>query len=159
MKTFLKTIGLSALMLSFCGVPLSIAADDLIAPTRSLDGEREVSGKLSVVSEPPDQQVFLDGSEIGRTPVRLKQVNPGPHELRVSRSETDLFVESGKTLTISNFKGAFIVVPEAKETAKEPPAAPDKPTESTKQMKPPEEKKPTEPTPWDRFLNKSSPNF
>ena|SRR3989304_4046261 len=159
MRRSFKRIGLLALMLLFSGVPFSFGGDDLIAPTRSLEGHRETLGRLTVVSEPPDLEVFLDGSQIGRTPVWLKQVKPGPHELRVMRSETDVFVEPGKTLTLSHFKDTFIVVPEEREAGKELAPAPETLAEGRKRMMPPEEEKPRDPTPWERFLNKTSPNF
>jgi hypothetical protein len=97
--------------------------------------------------------VFLDGSPIGRTPVRLKQVTPGQHELRVSRGTTDVFVVSGKPLTLSYFKGNFVLVPE------ERPSAPEKPAPETKRTPPPEEPKTKDLDSWDRFINRTSPNF
>jgi len=159
MRTSCKRIGLSALLLLFSGVPLSLGGDALIAPTRSLEGPREPVGSLTVVSEPPGLEVFLDGSEIGQTPVWMKQVKRGPHKLRVRRSETDVYVETGKMLTLSFFKGSFIVVPNKKEALAKPRLEPEKPTEGSKGMKPREQEGEIyDLTPWD-FLNPSSPNF
>jgi len=89
-------------------------------------------------------------------PVWMKEVKPGSHELRIRRSEMDVYVETGKTLTLSYFKGSFIVVPEErKELAPEP----GKMAEGTKRVRPRDEAKPTDLTPWERFLNGTSPTF
>ncbi len=159
MRTPFKTISLSALLVLFFAVSISFGGEDLIAPTRTLEGREELPGRLTVVSEPPGLKVFLDGAEIGETPVWLNEVKPGSHTLRVKRSETEVFVEPGKTVTLSYFKGSFIDVPEKKEVAREPAPEPEKVTERRKVTKPPEEEKPQDLTRWDRFLNSSSPSF
>ena len=73
-------------------------AGDLIAPTRTLQGSGEALGKLTVVSEPPGLDAFLDGSNIGKTPVWLNGVEPGLHTLKVKNSETQIHVLPGKLL-------------------------------------------------------------
>ncbi len=156
MRTSAKRIGLSALLLLFSGVSLSLGGEGLIAPTRSLKGHQEAPGGLTVVSEPPGLEVFLDDSEIGQTPVWMKEVKPGSHKIRVRRSETNVYVETGRTLTLSYFKGSFIVVPEER---KELAPKPGKMAEGTKRVRPRDEAKPTDLTPWERFLNRTSPNF
>lgn len=159
MRTFLKSVSLSALLLLFIGVPNSFGGEDLIAPTRSLEGHREALGRLTVVSEPPNLEVFWDGSEIGQTPVWLKEVKAGHHKLRVSNSETDVYVQPGKPLMFSYFKGSFIVVPEEKEAAKEATPKPGKVAEGRKRVQFREEERPGALTLWERFLNGTSPNF
>lgn len=42
-------------------------------------------GKLTVLSEPAGDRVWLDGVELGRAPLRDLPVAPGPHRIRVSR--------------------------------------------------------------------------
>ena len=42
-------------------------------------------GSLVVDSRPPDARVFVDGREIGRTPVTLPNVPPGEHVVRIER--------------------------------------------------------------------------
>ena len=159
MRTSSKRIGLSALLLLFTGVPISFGGEGLIAPTRSLEGHQEALGRLTVVSEPPGLEVFLDDSEIGQTPVWMKEVKPGSHKIRVRRSETNVYVETGRTLTLSFFKGSFIVVPNKKEALEKPRLEPEKPTDSRKRLKPREQEgEMKDLTPWD-FLNPSSPNF
>ncbi len=159
MRTSSTRIGLSALLLLFTGVPISFGGEGLIAPTRSLEGHQEALGRMTVVSEPPGVGVFLDGSEIGQTPVWMKEVKPGSHKIRVRRSETNVYVETGKTLTLSYFKGSFVVVPEEKEAGKELTPEPGKMAEGRKRVRPREEERPRDITPWERFLNRTSPNF
>jgi len=159
MRISSKRIGLSALLLLFTGVPISFGGHGLIAPTRSLEGHQEPLGRMTVVSEPPDIEVFLDGSEIGQTPVWMKEVKPGSHKIRVRRSETDVLVEPGKTVTLSHFKGSFIVVPEEKEAARKPTPESEKLAERRERMRPREEERPRDLSPWERYLNRTSPNF
>jgi len=148
-----KRIGLSALLLLFSGVSLSLGGEGLIAPTRSLKGHQEDLGGLTVVSEPPGLEVFLDDSEIGQTPVWVKEVKPGSHKIRVRRSETDVYVETGKVLTLSFFKGSFIVVPNKEEELEKVRLEPEKPTEGRKRKKPREQEgEMNDLTPWERFL-------
>ena len=128
--SFFRTISLSAVFVLCLGMPLGLAGEDLIAPTRTLEGREELPGRLTVVSEPPGLKVFLDGAEIGETPVWLNEVKPGSHTLRVRRSETEVFVEPGKTVTLSYFKRSFIDVPEEKEAAKKPTPESEKLTEA-----------------------------
>ncbi len=157
--SFFRTISLSAVCVVCLGMPLGLAGEDLIAPTRTLEGPGEPLARLTVVSEPPGLKVFLDGAEIGETPVWLNEVKAGPHKLRVLDSERDVLVEPGRTVTLSYFKGSFIDVPEKKEAAKKPTPESEKLTDRRKSIKPPEEERPRDLTPWERFLNRTSPNF
>jgi len=157
--SFLRPISLSALFVLFLRIPLGLAGEDLIAPTRTLEGREELPGRLTVVSEPPGLKVFLDGAEIGETPVWLNEVKPGSHTLRVQDSKRDVYVEPGKTVTLSYFKGSFIDVPEKKKVAREPAPETEKVTEGRKRVKPREEESQRDLTLWDRFMNGSSPIF
>ncbi len=136
MTIFLTRMTLSILLLSCLGVSVVFGSDGLIPPTRSLDRPRDQGGRLTVVSEPPHLEVFLDGFKIGHTPVWLKEVKPGAHKLRVRHSEADVYVERGKTLTLSFFKGSFLAVPEETEADKERAPEPGKLTEGRKVVKP-----------------------
>jgi len=111
--------------------------EGLIPPTRALDGREEEPARLVVVSEPPKLEVFLNGTKIGQTPVWLKEVEAGPHTLRVGDSEeTDILLESGKRLDLAYFKGSFIEIPEKKEVPREPAPEPKKPAEAPKRVDP-----------------------
>jgi hypothetical protein len=160
MTAFLKRISFSALVVVSCGASVGLSSEHLIEPTRSLEGPRIPLGRLTVVSEPPDLEVFLDDSQIGQSPVWLKEVKAGAHKVRVQDSEWEVYVEPGKTLILSFFKGAFIHVSPEKETAERLGPEAEKPTEGRKRMEPREkENELKDLTPWERFLNRTSPIF
>ena len=95
-------------------------ASDLIEPTRTLSSPAENTGELSIFSEPPELDVNMDGTRIGKTPVVGQKVEPGIHVLRVKDSATEIYVEPGKSAKLSWFKGAFIEIPtEVKERRKQ----------------------------------------
>ena len=101
------TVGFLLLLIT----DLSLASD-LIEPTRTLSSTGKSVGKLTVSSEPLRLDVKMDGTVIGETPVVLQEVEPGIHVIRVKDSETEIFVEPGKSIQLSWFKGAFIQIPE-----------------------------------------------
>ena len=85
---------------------------ELIEPSRTLEGESQpTSGRLTVLSEPPGLKITLDGDSLGETPAFLVEIPEGVHSLRVKDSQTDIYVEAGKTLKISLHKGEFILIP------------------------------------------------
>ena len=86
-------------------------ASDLIEPTRMLSGPAERAGEFSVFSEPPELDVNLNGTQIGKTPVVGQKVAPGVHVIRVKDSSTEIYVEPGKSTKLSWFKGSFIEIP------------------------------------------------
>ena len=87
------------------------AAADLIGPSRTLKTAANEPANLDVLSEPPNLDVTLDDTFIGKTPIFLPDVKPGTYQLRVRDSETTIYVEPGSTLRISLFKGEFINIP------------------------------------------------
>jgi len=111
--------------------PLSVFAE-LIEPSRTLESSQKTSGKISVFSEPPDLDVYLDDSKIGKTPVISKEVTPGVHILRIKDTEKEITILSGKSLQLSLFKNSLIEIPEKKAKSPTQPKS--------------EEKKPDEPT-------------
>ncbi|NIS69671.1 MAG: PEGA domain-containing protein [Proteobacteria bacterium] len=133
----------------------------MIPPTRSLQGTEALPGRLTIVSEPSGLEVILDGSTIGRTPIWLRPVEPGSHELKIEQAETDIRLDPGKIVRISSFKGSFVMVseeidketqpeeerqPKALKAGREPPFA--RAEETTADL-----------TPWEGFLNRSSLHF
>jgi len=78
---------------------------ELIEPTRTLQDAGERWGKLVIFSEPPELDVFLDGSRIGQTPVRLERVKEGTYKLQIKDLEKELYVKAGRTLKGGLFKG------------------------------------------------------
>jgi hypothetical protein len=67
---------------------LSVFAE-LIEPSRMLEGRQKPMGRLSVFSEPPELDVFLDDINIGKTPVISKEIAPGTHLLRIKETEKE----------------------------------------------------------------------
>jgi hypothetical protein len=131
MRKVLNIIALFAYCLLLYSLTASTSlAEELIPPSRTLQDAKEAYGKLTVVSEPPGLNVFLDGSKIGQTPIWLRKVKPGPHKLRVKHSETDIHVEANTTLQISFFKGSFTAKAE-KEEKKQASPEKERPAEET----------------------------
>jgi len=96
------------------------SAEELIAPSRSLNHEGKSEGKLMLFSEPPGLAASLDGKSLGKTPISIDEVNAGPHRLRIDGQETDMVIEADKTTAISLFKGHFVKIPEVEETSARP---------------------------------------
>jgi PEGA domain len=160
MKGILKSMNvLNAVFLLLLIADLS-AASDLIEPSRGLPNAANAPGNLAVLSEPPQLDVTLDSTRIGKTPVFLRNVKSGTYQLRVKDSETTIYVEPGATLKISLFKGEFINIPVAEKEPVEPQALQEEKVSETRitQQAPKEEQK-KELSPWDRFVNKSINHF
>ena len=85
MKSNLKLIPFLAFACILLMVPSTPAFADLIEPSRTLTGKQKPMGRLSVFSEPPALNVFLDGVEIGKTPVISKKVAAGDHNIAGSK--------------------------------------------------------------------------
>jgi hypothetical protein len=84
---------------SFAIILLGAAAlcygGELIEPTRTLQDAGERWGKLIVFSEPPEVDVFLDGSKVGQTPLWLEKVKEGTHKLQIKDREKEIYVKEG----------------------------------------------------------------
>jgi hypothetical protein len=105
--------------------PLSVFSE-LIEPSRTLEGQQKPIGRLSVFSEPPGVDVFLDDVEIGKTPVISKEVTSGIHILRVKDTEKEIIILSGKSLQLSLFKDSLIEIPGKKAEAPTQPKSEEK---------------------------------
>ena len=79
-------------------------ASDLIEPTRTLSRPAENTGEFSLFSEPPDLDVKIDGTQIGKTPLIGLEVQPGIHAVQVKDDEIKVYVEPGKSAKLSWFK-------------------------------------------------------
>src|SRR5207247_11066463 len=55
-------------------------------------------GTVTVISDPPDAAVYVDGQFAGRTPLTLARVEAGDHRVRVVK---DGYLENGRTLPVS----------------------------------------------------------
>ena len=133
---------------------------ELIEPTRTLQGTSKTPGTLTILSEPPDLEVSLDGSHIGKTPIFLKRLEPGIHRLRIQESETDVYVEPDETVQISLFKGEFIILPAAKKEPVKRQRPKEKKVNEARSipLTPPAEQKKAL-TPWEQFVDGSLNHF
>ncbi len=113
--------------------PLYVFAE-LIEPSRTLEGQQKPMGRLSVFSEPPDLDVYLDDSKIGKTPVISKKVTSGVHILRIKNIEKEITILPGKSHQLSLFKDSLIESPEKKAKAPtQPKSEEEKPDEPTRE--------------------------
>ena len=106
------------LVFSFVSVAQAVG-EELIEPTRTLQSSEKIPGKISVFSEPPGLDVFLDHSRIGKTPIVSMEVTPGIHHLKIGTSETEIHIISYKALRLSLFKGNFIEIKEHEKIKKQ----------------------------------------
>jgi hypothetical protein len=134
----LKGIFIAGLLLLL--INLSAFASDLIEPTRSLSGQAEKMGELSVFSEPPMLDVEIDGTQIGKTPIVDQKVKPGIHAISLKDSETKIYIGSGKSVKLSWFKGAFIEIPEEVKEGRKRQGEGEKETHQIKMSEPAVEK-------------------
>ena len=115
MKSFIKSLlpFVTGVFILLCG-PLP-ALSELIEPTRTLKGNEKHTGHLSVFSEPPKMNVYLDGQKIGITPVVSHAVSPGKHLLHVGKVEKEFYILSGESQRYSIHKGRLIQIPVKKK--------------------------------------------
>jgi hypothetical protein len=160
MRTLARGIACFGLCFLFlCLVPLGSSGDELIPPTRTLQEPGSTWGGLTVFSEPPQLEVYLDGKKVGETPVLLKHVKAGFHKLRVEHSETDIYLEPGGSVQLSLYKGSFITVArEKREGEKETGVEGERPAEARKAAEAPKERD-TDLTPWEKFTNGTLRHF
>ena len=167
MKIIFKLIFFVAVVCVSQFVFLSSASAELIEPTRNFGEKTEMTSRLTILSEPPGLKISLDGKGLGKTPAFMLEVKPGIHELRVKDSETEIYLEPGKTLKISLFKNEFVQIQvESKVAEKQqsdleqqkqvsvPPAVQPSPAEVRTQ-----ENRDRAKDRWMRFVDGSSPAF
>ncbi len=99
---------------------------ELIEPTRTLEGENQQPGRLSVFSEPPGLGVRLDGKAIGKTPLTIDSISQGTHLLRVGDKETKITIDPGEARRVSFFKDAFVELPAEEKVPRQAPTAAEK---------------------------------
>ena len=116
-KLTISTIGF--LLIWYLSCP-GILHSGLIEPTRTLETAPDDLGILSVFSEPPALEIWLDGKVIGKTPLVSVELSSGAHVLRIEGSEAKIFISPRKATSLSWFKGSFIQIPEKAKAAGEP---------------------------------------
>jgi hypothetical protein len=135
-------------------------ATDLIEPTRTLQGTKNATGSLTILSEPPNLDVALDGKPMGKTPVFLDKVTSGIHTLRVNNSETTIDVKPDATIQISLFRGKFINIPvEEKKPVKQQASEQRTVDETRATQQPPKGERQNNLTPWEKYLDGTSDHF
>ena len=75
---------------------------------KKIDEEKYLDEKnhfISVISEPEDAQVFLDGELKGNAPIEIQDVAEGPHAVRISKQGYDDFIY--KTTFTKNYAAKF----------------------------------------------------
>jgi hypothetical protein len=114
----------------------------------------ELPGRLTVVSEPPELEVFLDGSAIGRTPIWLREVKPGAHTLRIGQEKTEVHVQPGKKMALSFFKDSFIDITKEEEAVEAPVPEVKKPREKEGVARPPRPEEREDIIRFEQFINR-----
>jgi len=133
---------------------------ELIEPTRTLEDPAARWGKLIVFSEPPELDVFLDGSNIGKTPVWLEKVREGTHKLQIKDFEKEIYVKEGKPLRVGLFKGRFITrIEEEKKVGIEAGADKKAPAAKVEAAESPESQKEADLSRWEKFVNGTLKHF
>jgi len=166
--TFLTFSSLSAVAFQneadgFRGIKWGVALCDggeLIEPTRTLEDAGARWGKLVVFSEPPEFDVFLDGSKVGQTPVWLERVKEGTHKIQIKDLEKEIYVKEGKILKVGLFKGRFITrLEEEKEVEKQAGADKKAPASKVEAVESPEKQKEADLSRWEKFVNGTLKHF
>ena len=157
------TVTSGALSVFFCCIALSAITfsfgAELIEPTRTLQEPGKSWGGLTVFSEPPQLEVYLDGERVGRTPLWLREVETGPHTLKIASAETSVHVEKGKRVKIGLFKGTLVTGSEQeKEKPRPQQQLKERDTIPTSQGQE-EREKSDDLSLWEKFVNGSLKHF
>lgn len=134
--------------------------DGLIPPTRTLGHDGKQWGRLTVFSEPPGLDVFLDDNKVGVTPLWLDRVEPGMHTMRIKDKDSQIYVEQRKRMKVGLFKGSFISMEEKEAVATPQPGLEEKAEPRGRSIaQPTQEEREKDLTRWDLFINGSLPFF
>ncbi len=101
----LITISLAALLAFLPGVAFAGPADASAVP---------LVGGLSVDSDPPGANVYVDGRFAGQTPVTMTKLATGDHRVRVLK---DGYLENGRTVSVSAKQASAVQVKLTRSTA------------------------------------------
>lgn len=149
-----------SLLVILLGAPAMCYGGEPIEPTRTLEDPAARWGKLVVFSEPPELDVYLDGSKVGMTPVWLEKVREGTHKLQINALENEIYVKEGKTLKVGLFKGRVIArIEEPKKVATEAGADKKAPAAKAEAAESPEKQKEADLSRWEKFVNGSLKHF
>ena len=160
MKTTLSLGTIAGLFLCVLVLTLSVCfAGDPIEPTRTLQEAGKTWGGLTIFSEPPQLDVYLDGEKVGQTPLWLRKVETGLHTIKIGPAETRVRIEKDKKLKVGFLKGSFVT---SSEPAKETPKV-SQPLDQ-QAVAPPQEQtggdeRTEDLTSWEKFVNGSLKHF
>ena len=132
---------------------------ELMEPSRTLKEPGKAWGGLTVFSEPPQLEVFLDGKKVGRTPLWLRDVETGLHMLKIEQAETGIQVNKDKTVRIGLFKGSFVTFSESPKETQQLEARKKEISQPSTVEKPAEQEKRKDLTLWEQFVNGSLKHF
>ena len=77
---------------------MGVAVCLLLSWLTSIPAANGAVGTVTVISDPPDAAVYVDGQFAGRTPLTLARVEAGDHRVRVVK---DGYLENGRILTVA----------------------------------------------------------
>ena len=148
--------------LFFCILILTLSVcsgGELIEPTRTLQEAGKTWGGLTIFSEPPQLEIYLDGEKVGQTPLWLRKVETGLHTIKIGPAETRVRIEKDKKLKVGFLKGSFVT---SSEPAKETPKV-SQPLDQ-QAVAPPQEQaggdeRTEDLTSWEKFVNGSLKHF
>jgi hypothetical protein len=135
------------------------SGDELIEPTRELGGIEKEWGGLTLFSEPPQMDVYIDGKKLGRTPLWLHKVAATNHVLQIGGVETRIQIKKGKTSRIGLFKGSLVKLPERNQRSVPAKTAKQQGTQRTASQQQPKHPKKEDLTLWERYINGSLKHF
>jgi hypothetical protein len=160
MKTTLKLGTITGLFLCVLVLALSVCfAGELIEPTRTLQEAGKTWGGLTIFSEPPQLEVYLDGEKVGQTPLWLRKVETGLHTIKIGLSETRVRIEQDKRLKVGLLKDSFVISSEpAKETPKVSQPS-EQPAIAPPQAQAGEDERTEDLTLWEKFINGTLKHF
>ena len=148
----------ASIVITLLGAAALSYGGDLIEPTRTLQDAGERWGKLVIFSEPPEFEVFLDGSRVGQTPVWIERVKVGSHKLQIKDLEEEVYVKEGRTLKVGLFKGRFITrLEEEKKVEKQAAADSKAPAAKVESAEPLEKQEDL--SRWEKFVNGTLKHF
>jgi hypothetical protein len=134
-------------------------AGEVIEPTRTLQDPGKTWGGLTVFSEPPQLDVYLDGEKAGKTPLWLREVQTGPHTLKIGSAETSVHVEEGKRVKIGLFKGTLVMSSEPEKEKPKLEQQSKQPAMVSESKGPEDREKAEDLSRWEKFVNGSLKHF
>jgi hypothetical protein len=151
-------LAIIALIVVFLGAEIC-GGDELIEPTRKLGGIEKQWGGLTLFSEPPQMDVYMDGQKLGSTPLWLHRVEATQHVLQIGGVETSIQIKKGKTSRIGLFKGSLVKLPERDQRTVPSKTAKRQESRRTSSQQQPKHQKNEDLTLWERYINGSMKHF